>query len=47
MNLRHCLAAFAVVLLVGCGAQSGPKFEATDVTGADFGRNFTLPDQNG
>lgn len=47
MNLRHCLAAFAVVLLVGCGAQSGPKFEATDVTGADFGRNFTLTDQNG
>jgi protein SCO1/2 len=47
VNLRHCLAAFAVVLLVGCGAQSGPKFEATDVTGADFGRNFTLTDQNG
>ena len=47
MNLRHCLAAFAVVLLVGCGAQSGPKFEATDVTGADFGRNFTLTDHNG
>ena len=47
MNLRHCLAAFAVVLLVGCGAQSGPKFEATDVTGADFGRNFTLTYQNG
>jgi len=47
VNLRHFLAAFAVVLLVGCGAQSGPKFEATDVTGADFGRNFALTDQNG
>jgi protein SCO1/2 len=47
VNLRHCLAAFAVVLLFGCGAQSGPKFEATDVTGADFGRNFALTDQNG
>ncbi|HVS27437.1 MAG TPA: SCO family protein [Burkholderiales bacterium] len=39
------LASFAA-LLAGCGA---PKetFQSTDITGADFGRDFHLTDHNG
>lgn len=34
------------VLLVACGNQ-GPKFQLTDITGAEFGRDFQLTDDNG
>lgn len=35
-----------VLLLAGCHGDK-PAFESTDVTGADFGKTFTLTDQNG
>jgi len=37
------LAAFA---LAGCGG-SGPSFKNTDITGADYGRDFALTDHTG
>lgn len=36
------LAAF----LAGCGAEK-PAFQSAEITGADFGRGFELPDHNG
>jgi len=37
---------FAALTLVGCSA-SGPSFKNTDITGADYGKDFTLTDHNG
>jgi protein SCO1/2 len=34
------------LVLTGCHGDK-PAFESTDVTGADFGKTFTLTDQNG
>jgi protein SCO1/2 len=39
-------AALAVVLIAGC-SPDGPKFQASDVTGASFGRDFALQDHTG
>src|SRR5581483_5506080 len=36
----------ACALVAGCGA-GGPKFEASDVTGSSFGRDFSLKDPDG
>jgi len=41
-----CLACLAVVLLSAC-SQSQPPFNAIDVTGADYAKDFALPDQFG
>lgn len=38
--------AFAAAALTGCTG-SGPSFKNTDVTGADYGKDFTLIDHNG
>ena len=43
---RFILALCAALLLAAC-SPDGPKFKASDVTGASFGREFTLTDQNG
>jgi protein SCO1 len=43
--LRIFPLIFALVL-TGCHGDK-PAFESTDVTGADFGKTFTLTDQNG
>ncbi|MBI5938447.1 MAG: SCO family protein [Betaproteobacteria bacterium] len=43
-------ALFAIVLsalLFGCGPSSSPQFKGTDITGAPFGRGFSLQDHNG
>lgn len=50
--LKRLLAAcLALGLLAGCGEQASapaaPKFNATDVTGADWGRDFNLLDHTG
>lgn len=46
--LRAAAAAGAGLLLAGCERGSGkPSFKATDVTGADYGRGFTLVDHAG
>ena len=39
------LMPFIVALLAGCGGP--PHFASTDITGADFGRNFALTDHTG
>ena len=36
----------AALSLAGC-SKSGPSFKNTDITGADYGRDFSLTDQNG
>ena len=38
--------AIAAAALTGCNG-SGPPFKNTDITGADYGKDFTLNDQNG
>jgi protein SCO1/2 len=42
--MRLFAAALCAVLIAGCAQQ---KFETSDVTGADFARNFALTDHNG
>ncbi len=40
-------AAAVAALVSGCGKQSGPSFTSTDITGADFARQFQLTDHDG
>ena len=48
MRLTPVLAAIAFsIVLVACGSGSQTTFRATDVTGADFGKDFQLTDFNG
>ena len=42
-NLAALLMAGA---LTGCGG-SGPSFKSTDITGADYGKDFALTDHTG
>lgn len=44
---RRFLAVLAAALLGGCGVSDAPKFHATDITGADYAKVFTLTDQHG
>jgi protein SCO1/2 len=48
--IRRCLAAIVAVALaaltLGCSPDA-PKFKASDVTGASFGRDFALTDATG
>lgn len=37
---------FAALTLAGCGG-SGPSFKNTDITGADYGKDFALADHTG
>jgi protein SCO1/2 len=41
--------AGASALLAACGAETGPKpsFKAVDITGADYAKDFKLPDTDG
>jgi protein SCO1 len=39
-------ALLAVAVLAGCGG-SGAAFKNTDITGADYGKDFSLTDHNG
>ena len=40
------VAALVALVLTGC-SPGGPRFQASDVTGAAFGRDFKLTDHNG
>jgi protein SCO1/2 len=40
------LVLLGLCVLTGCHPAQ-PAFDATDITGADFGKSFTLTDQNG
>jgi protein SCO1/2 len=44
--LPRIFALLAVLVLSGCPAGK-PSFQSTDITGADFGKSFTLTDHNG
>lgn len=48
MKRRHLLlsAAGAAALAAGCG-ETKPQFKAIDITGADYARDFPLPDVDG
>lgn len=43
---RVLLAATAALALAAC-SPSKPQFKSIDITGADYARDFRLPDQNG
>jgi protein SCO1/2 len=44
--MRQFLAVACALILAAC-APGKPSFNATDITGADFGRELSLPDQDG
>ncbi len=44
--MKRIAAIVLAVLLAACGSHA-PQFELTDLTGAGFGRDFTLTDYNG
>lgn len=48
MQRRHALLTFAggLAVLAGC-AESKPQFKAVDITGADYAKDFALPDTDG
>ena len=46
------IASYAVIacsagLLGACSKEDAPQFKSIDLTGADYAKNFALPDQNG
>jgi protein SCO1/2 len=46
--MRRALALLAAALLLAaCSQSEGPSFRATDITGAELGRDFQLTDHNG
>ena len=44
---RALLALTLAFLVAACGRSEAPKFELTDITGADFGKSLDLTDHNG
>jgi protein SCO1 len=46
LTLRAALVAALIAALVACGAD-GPEFQASDITGSSFGRDFQLSDPQG
>jgi len=46
-RLAHFLFLFLVLVLSGCGEKQAPHFQATDITGVDYARDFRLTDQTG
>lgn len=48
MLRRTALLSLAALLaLAGCAPQDKPQFKAVDITGADYARDFALPDADG
>lgn len=51
MNRRHVVLSLVASLgslpLIGGCMQSKPQFKSIDLTGADYAKDFQLPDQNG
>ena len=46
MNRRHVLAAFAASLAAAC-SESKTRFNAIDLSGADYAQDFRMPDAEG
>lgn len=48
MRVAFAAALFAALLLIGgCGRSDGPRFQGTDITGADFARTLELTGHDG
>jgi len=47
MLRRSALIALAGSVLAACAPESKPQFKAVDITGADYGKDFALPDTDG
>lgn len=47
MSRRLFLATLLGLGVAGCGPAAGPRFHSVDITGADYGRGFTLTDHTG
>lgn len=48
MLRRSALAAFAsLTLLAACSMEGKPQFKSVDISGADYARDFKLPDTDG
>jgi protein SCO1/2 len=47
MNRRHVLTAIAASLVAAACTEAKPQFKAIDLTGADYARDFQLPDADG
>jgi protein SCO1/2 len=47
MQRRTALLSLASVLAAGCAPDSKPQFKAVDIGGADYGKDFALPDADG
>ncbi|MFL6693374.1 MAG: SCO family protein [Ramlibacter sp.] len=46
MRRRHVLLLASAAMLAGCGDRK-PQFNAVDLTGADYAKDFQLPDTDG
>lgn len=47
MNRRHLLTAFAASSMLAACSQKKPQFNGIDLTGADYAKDFHLPDVDG
>lgn len=47
MQRRTVLLTLASSVLAACAPQSKPQFKAVDITGADYAKDFSLPDTDG
>lgn len=47
MLRRSLLLSAAGTLLAACAPEGKPQFKAVDITGADYGKDFPLPDADG
>ena len=45
--MRTLIAATLIALAAACGQSAAPKFQLTDVTGANFGKSLALTDHSG
>lgn len=43
----HFLFLFVVLVFSGCSQKQAPHYQATDITGVDYARDFRLTDQTG
>jgi protein SCO1 len=47
MHRRTVLLTLASSVLAACAPKSKPQFKAVDITGADYAKDFSLPDTDG
>ncbi|MBK6005090.1 SCO family protein [Ramlibacter ginsenosidimutans] len=47
MQRRTVLLTLASAALAACAPQGKPQFKAVDITGADYAKDFSLPDTDG